>query len=226
MKKSQKYHKIMSLFKRNIEGDNKFIIGEWSTPELAYLKDKDWQFSEKYDGTNLRIMYDGKDIKYGGRSDNAQIPVELIYKLDELFKSDGKWQVFEELFGTQKTSEDSLSEMSVTLYGEGYGAKIQKGGGNYMSDGKGVDFILFDIQINGIYLERKNVEDIATKLGIKCVPIIGHGTLEEAIELVKKGFKSTCGDFIAEGIVARPKVELRTRRGDRIITKVKHIDFK
>jgi len=43
--------------------------------------------------------------------------------------------------------------------------------------------------------------------------------------MTKKGFKSQWGDFIAEGIVARPKTEMRTRRGERIITKVKYIDF-
>ena len=38
MKQSNKYHKILSLFKRNMEGDKKFIIGNWTTPELEYLK--------------------------------------------------------------------------------------------------------------------------------------------------------------------------------------------
>ena len=33
------------------------------------------------------------------------------------------------------------------------------------------------------------------------------------------------GDFIAEGIVARPKVTLFTRKGERLITKIKHRDF-
>ena len=80
--------------------------------------------------------------------------------------------------------------------------------------------------INGLYLERESVEDIARKIGLKIVPIIGRGTLEDAIEMTKKGFNSEWGEFIAEGLVARPVVELRTRRGDRIITKVKYRDFK
>lgn len=80
-------------------------------------------------------------------------------------------------------------------------------------------------QINGIWLERHNVDDIGRKLGIRSVPILGHGTLDEAIEMCKKGFKSHWGDFIAEGIVARPEVEMLTRRGERIITKVKYKDF-
>ena len=43
--------------------------------------------------------------------------------------------------------------------------------------------------------------------------------------MTRKGFSSQWGDFIAEGIVARPKVEMKTRRGDRIITKIKYRDF-
>jgi hypothetical protein len=41
----------------------------------------------------------------------------------------------------------------------------------------------------------------------------------------RKGFNSQWGNFLAEGIVARPKTELKTRRDDRIITKVKQRDF-
>ena len=214
-KLSWKYHKVMSIYKRSQE-TNKFIIGEYSTPEIKYLKDNQWSFSEKVDGTNLRVSYDGKDTVLAGRSDNAQIPVPLIYKIDELFKTIGQRQRLEKAFELEEGD-------MIYFYGEGYGAKIQKGGGNYIPDG--VSFVLFDVRVNDVYLERENVEDIAEKLGLDVVPIIGQGTLNDSIELVKKGFDSKWGKFLAEGIVARPKVELITRRGDRIITKVKHKDF-
>lgn len=45
------------------------------------------------------------------------------------------------------------------------------------------------------------------------------------IHEAEKGFKSQWGDFIAEGIVARPMTELKNRNGSRIITKIKHKDF-
>jgi hypothetical protein len=54
---------------------------------------------------------------------------------------------------------------------------------------------------------------------------MGEGTLTEAAELARVGFNSKWGDFMAEGIVARPEVELKTRAGHRIITKIKHRDF-
>jgi len=215
MKQSNKYHKILSLFKRNMEGDRKFLIGEWTTPELDFLKDKDWIWTEKVDGTNIRVMWNGKEVIFGGRSDEAQIHTALLMRLQELFMRMEPRQKFAEIFG--------IEEQDTVLYGEGFGAGIQKEGGNYMSDKQ--DFVLFDVSINGLCLERENVEDIASKFGLQIVPIIGHGTLEEAIALTKKGFKSKWGDFIAEGIVARPRIELLTRRGERIITKVKHKDF-
>jgi len=218
MKQSWKYHKIMSIYKRDDNSHN-FIVGNYSTPEIEFLKDKRWEFTEKVDGTNIRIKWDGKEVMYCGRSDNASIPLSLVYKLDELFKSfEGRERLIKSFI------KEENEELEVCLYGEGYGARVMKGGGNYIKDG--VDFVLFDVNINGMWLERKNVNDIAQKLNIKSVPILGQGTLDDAIEMTKKGFKSQWGDFIAEGIVARPLVELFTRRGDRVITKVKYKDFR
>ena len=108
------------------------------------------------------------------------------------------------------------------LYGEGFGAKIQKGGGNYRKD---QGFVLFDVVIDGIFLKREDVEDIANKLDIESVPIVGYGTLEDAVKTAKEGFCSNWGPFKAEGIVARPSVELLDRRGYRVITKIKCKDF-
>ena len=102
-------------------------------------------------------------------------------------------------------------------------AKIQKGGGNYRADG--VDFTLFDVRCGEVWLNRENVEDIAHKLEVQPVPIVGRGPLPEAIELTKAGIFSAWGDFSSEGLVMRPAVEMLDRRGHRIITKVKTKDF-
>jgi hypothetical protein len=214
-KLSWKYGKIMSIFQRD-EKTHKFL-SEYSTPEIKYLKDNKWSFQEKIDGKNIRVKWNGKEVVYAGRSDEAQLELSLVYKLDELFKSYEGIQNLVKVFQLQENEE-------VVFYGEGCGTKIQKGGERYNQNG--VDFILFDVLINDIYLEKHNVDDVAQKLGIKSAPIIGRGTLAEAIEMTKKGFKSQWGDFIAEGIVARPLTELFTRKGDRIITKIKYKDFK
>jgi len=94
---------------------------------------------------------------------------------------------------------------------------------NYISNG--ADFVLIDIKIDTWWLQRDNLEGIAAKLGIKIVPIVGEFTLDEAIVFTKKGFKSAWGDFPAEGIVLKPKVDLFTRKGERVITKMKTKDW-
>ena len=203
------YHKIQSVFKRD-EKTHKFIEGEWSLPEFEYLKDNQWTMTEKIDGTNIRIGWIPEvGINIGGRTDNAQIPTFLYQKLTERFTK-------EKLMGL-------FPETSVMLCGEGYGAKIQKGGGNYISSG--VDFILFDVKIDDWWLKREDVEDIAEKLGIQVVPIIHTGTIGEGISSVKSGVPSEFGSFEAEGLVLKPIVELKSRNGHRIITKLKHRDF-
>ena len=209
-----KYHKIQTIFKRDMSNKGKIIEGEFALPEIEFLKDNEWIFTEKVDGTNIRVMWDGEKVTFGGKTDNAQMPVFLLYKLQELFEGIVKEQIFKEVFG---------EEGGVCLYGEGYGAKIQKGGGNYIPDG--VDFVLFDVKIGDWWLKREDIEDIASKLGLRVVPIIGKGTISKMIDIVKKGFDSQWGDFIAEGIVAKPMVELKNSKGGRIITKIKYKDF-
>lgn len=214
------YHKINTIFKRDMTNKGMLQIGEYSLPVFEYLRDNDWVFTEKVDGTNVRVMWDGKRVSFNGKTDNAQMPMPLVTKLQELFEGTAKRQLFIDTFGGLNDPEE---DMEVCLYGEGYGAKIQKGGGNYMASG--VDFVLFDVKVSDWWLQREDVEDVASCLGIKAVPVIGHGTLHEAVELARSGFNSEWGNFPAEGIVLRPSEELRTRNGQRIITKIKHCDF-
>ena len=206
----REYPKIQSIFKRD-ERTHKFIEGEWSLVEFEYLKDNLWEATEKIDGTNIRVNWDAEsqEIRFGGRTDNAQVPTFLLDKCQTLFP--------------KEKFVENYPEVSMTLYGEGYGAKIQKGGGNYIPNG--VDFALFDILIDGWWLYRDNIEDIAHNLGIKCVPLIGVPTLLEGESLIRRGLQSHYGNFEAEGIVLKPFVALTNRKGERIITKMKHKDF-
>jgi hypothetical protein len=244
------YHKIQTLFKRHLDGPKKgkMIKGAWTTPALEDRAGNKWEFTEKVDGTNIRIgfstssPFDRTDfggltqVKFGGRTNNAVIPTPLQRHLEETF--------FDDLFMDNKLND-------IVLFGEGYGPKIQNGGKYFdqkfvMDPEVGLDkkhkFVLFDVKIGDTWLERHNVDDIARKLGIEHVPTIGHGTLHEAIEIVstgitfessggikrwgRGGLKSAWGDFEAEGIVARTATPLFDRRGERMITKIKAVDFK
>ena len=217
------YHKIHGLYKRYTEGEKKgkFIIGEYSRPEFKLLKDINWVWTEKIDGTNIRICYytnpNGQDVDFKGKTNRAELPKHLVERLYQLFTI----EKMEKIFGVGEELPD------VCLYGEGYGFKIQKGC-KYFNGEKEVGFILFDIKIGNTWLKREDLEDIARQLGIDIVPIIGYGTIDEAIECVKEAPKSRMGNggFIMEGLVIKPQVELLDRRGHRIITKIKVKDFK
>lgn len=216
------YQKINTLFLRD---EKKVIIpSSFTCDEFEYLKDCKWECTEKIDGTNIRVYisreYDGEDdwlygVSFMGRTNNSTIPEHLNLKLQQIFYRVDWKTVFPSL----------MPGDSVCLYGEGYGNKIQKGSSYISND---VDFILFDVKYNNWWLERKNCEDIANKCGIKIVPIVGYMTIPEAIDLVKKGFKSSISEdknLIAEGLVLKTPQGLLSRDGKRIITKIKHNDF-
>lgn len=205
------YHKIQTVFKRDERG--KIIDNEWSLPEFEYLQNNNWVWTEKVDGTNIRVMWESINdhINFGGKTDNAQIPAFLYERLQELFSV----EKFESVFD---------GDYPVCLYGEGYGKKIQKDGSNYKSDG--VDFVLFDVKIGDWWLTRESVYTIASKLGIDIVPVIRICPIQEAIDLVYDGFDSQWGNFMAEGLVGTPHIPLFSRNGSRVITKIKHKDFK
>jgi RNA ligase len=221
------YHKIQTVWHRDPANNHKTLLeGKWAEPEFEYLADNQWHFTEKVDGTNIRVIINEGRISFGGKTDNASLPAPLVSRLESRFHP----------------QRDRLLEMfphGGCLYGEGYGARIQKGGGNYRPD---QDFVLFDILVPGTgrladgsvtidplhpgwWLGREDQQEVAGKLGLDIVPLLGTGTLYDMIAEVRAGFDSVWGDFMAEGIVARPTVELRTRSGHRIITKLKHRDF-
>lgn len=208
----KEYHKIETLYERD-EKTKKLIIGKFRNPTVEFLKDNVWQFTEKVDGTNIRVYWDGHSVSFGGRTDNAQIPAHLINRLNELFGGETNAQMFEQKFG----------ETEVELFGEGYGAKIQNGGG-YRSD---VDFILFDVLISDNYQPRETVEDIAKYFGIDVVPIVLEGTLQDGVNYVLNNRNSIVAKngALIEGLVGRTKVETQDRCGKRNIVKIKYRDF-
>lgn len=207
----KEYGKIDTVFDRDPGNHFKTLLdGSWTRPEFGYLQNNDWQFTEKVDGTNIRVMWCGDDghVELGGKTENSQIPAILVNRLREVFM--------------EEKMAERFGEEDVCLYGEGFGAKIQ-GGGNYKSDG--VDFVLFDMKIGKWWLKRGDISSIASFFEVPSAPLVGIGTLHEMVYVARDGFKSAWGDFIAEGIVARPVVELTDRGGQRIITKIKYKDF-
>jgi hypothetical protein len=216
--KHPKYPKIPTLFSRDVETNYKHVIvGQFSTPELAALALTQWVFTEKLDGTNIRVGYHNGEVQFGGRTDKAQLPAPLAEYLLHTFPRDA----FDTVFGP--------IDKPVTLYGEGVGQGIQKVGGIY---GQRQHFVLFDVRVGDLWLEYDNVLAVAGELGVWAAPVVGTGDLWGMLQAVRQRevtsvhaemYNSTAAD--AEGIIARPAVTLLDRMGNRIITKLKLRDF-
>lgn len=210
----KKYHKIESLFERDMEGTKKLIQGKFRSPLVEYLKDNEWIFTEKIDGTNIRVHWDGHKVYFGGRTENAQIPTNLLYVLEDLFSKRESEELFEQKFG----------ENEVIFFGEGFGKKIQKDGDKYSEE---PDFALFDVLIGDIYLERSNVEELAKAFNCQVAPILLRGTIQEAIDYVKSDPASTIAQRPRhiEGVVGVPAQRIYSANGSRVIVKIKGEDY-
>ncbi len=216
---SIEYAKIDTLFERDPET---FVVNPDRLKHPVFGTIREWDVTEKVDGTNIRVEFcpavppneEGAGrpplVYFDGRTNNAKTPGDLLANLVKMFPV----EKFTSLFQTP-----------ITLYGEGYGAGIQKiKGGPYRPD---KSFILFDILIDGKWwMDPDQVEAIAKSLEIQSVPRLGRMTLPEIVTLVRSGRYSNLNpECEAEGIVARPIETLFDKRHERVILKLKTKDF-
>ena len=218
------YPKIQSLWKREgwyfdenkkkdpkyQNGRQSFIIGDYASEEFGNIKK--WHVDEKVDGTNIRIFYNDNKISFAGRTSQAQLPPKLLKYLQDHFTIDRMKSCF------PNTEE-------LIIFGEGYGPKIQAGGGNYRKE---VGFILFDIRIGRWWLKREDIELLGQNLEIPVVPSLGIMSEEEIIDLVKSKPLSKCSeiDHVMEGVVCRSAPLMLYRNGNPVKFKLKCIEFR
>ena len=186
-----------------------------------------------------------------GRNDNSQIPPNLLKHLQDTFTLEGLqslWRCKSDCnicpgngwvgysVDNSLAMCENLNSYPITLYGEGYGGGIQKGGSEYTSKTKGgaVSFRLFDVLVGDTWLRRSDVEDVAEKLGIKCVPLLTRDfawTLNSIPAFVRGGVESLVAKeggtdgHQAEGVVAFTEEPLYNNRGQRLMFKLKVEDF-
>jgi len=226
------YFKINSIYKRNMtetdpvtgelkfvdkgKSGNKLILGNFACEEFNNIKR--WRVDEKIDGTNIRIMYREGEVSFGGRTDSAQIPAHLYNYLSKTFTIDKLDKAF-------PREGETMEFPNVTIFGEGYGPKIQEPmGSNYRQD---VSFICFDIKILNWWIDRGYVRHLCGELGIDCVPEIGIMTNEEIFDFVGTLPLSRISKVpqMMEGVICRPEPLVLFRNQNPLIFKLKCKDI-
>jgi len=214
-----KYPKIDTLFARD---PDTFKVREWESRREEFLVPSAWRVTEKIDGTNIRVGWDGERVYFGGRTDRAHVPQGVLAFVREVFTQGN----LEAVFGEQ---DSRLPAPGFVFYGEGYGPGIQKGG-CYRSEGQA--FRLFDVLApGGFWLAWSDVVDVAWKIGVKTAPDLGLLPLGAAIDAATAPWSYAASEdsgnagSCREGVVARSEPLLLDRRGRRLIWKLKRKDF-
>lgn len=209
------YPKIPTIFERQEDGSKLLDETKFSRESLEYLKDNTWLGTEKLDGTNIGIVWDGHKVHIQGRTEDSSFSALQFEYLMEKFGGGDNEELFEQNFG----------EKPVVFYGELVGKGVQACGGCYCPDG--YRFIMFDIYFPGshVWADKAALLSFSDMFGVEYTKPVISGTLEACVNFVKNMPKSTYGNLLMEGIVARPYIEMFDNRGRRVITKIKVCDF-
>lgn len=180
---------------------------DWTMPELEYLADIPFIWTEKIDGTNLRVIFDSAgDFEIRGRTDKAQLHPDLIRNVTAMFQN--------------------VEASNLIFFGEGYGAGIQKIGANYRPDKSFIGFDLYNTEKDFFY-PFELTKELYGHHKIDFVPeFLPKYSIYEMMQFLAGEPKSYFGDFEPEGYVGQPLVPLYTQYGERIKIKMKVRDFK
>jgi len=212
-----KYTKFSSPFVK----DDKFK----NIVELAQvLPTGIWIKTEKVDGTNIRIILTKqtvvikREILIGSR--------KLILNTED--KGSKQYMDCLKEVNLNKIAEYFKDvDSTVVIYGEGYGAGVQKGG----IYSKEKNFRVFDIRIGEAYQNFEYVQKVCIDNQLNIVPIVGQAEEIGYLECLKslKNFNETLikeGDGgKPEGLVYKFEPVLLNKYKERLIFKVKFKDF-
>lgn len=238
------YPKIETLFERG--EDFKVDTSQMRLPEFDIPRR--WLITEKVDGTNVRFFYSpSKDLGIDGEPLVTAPVLSIFGRTNKAQFTDEQKSYLEGLVTLEQMQNKFDGDSTVILYGELYGAGINSGGW-YRKEGLG--FRLFDVQVGDWWLDWHNVDDIAETFGLQTVPTVPNpvtgahqwdiwsswdGVLtamfsEEPIDGLNRSqvARDEGGDGLRrpEGIVARTTPLLFTRKGERLMWKLKFKDFK
>jgi hypothetical protein len=210
-------------------------------PEFSLVDPHAWFFTEKIDGTNVRLIMReeiagaGDELRHyvelRGRTDRANMPGDLKVEVSS--------EQIARLFGAFEMPPFSI----ITLYGEAYGAGIQKGGG--YSPTKRTRFFDMVTQSRQYTEEHDDLglslpsfrtwahlNRATSILGLDTVPIIHFGNIPWAVDAVAAGIPSIVAEqdggsgVEMEGLVGRTEPYLYDFRGHRVFFKIKTKDLR
>lgn len=211
------YPKIQSPYKRNETG---VFIPEFSLQVFSYLFDNIWLIYEKIDGFNVRVIWDGENVHFNGKSDNTAFTVAQLSYLNSIFKPN--------LFAPFDPC---------VIYGELVGPKCN---GNVYKL-KEHEFVLFDSyrSSNAEWNKLSNagwqgtdfLDELCTLFKIRRSPCIAVMPLRYCVrQFLNKTLDTSYmistmfPGMASEGFILRPECELTTSRNERVITKLKFRD--
>ena len=215
------YTKIPALFKRD-SANPKIVTDVYKDRYVEALADFPiWSVTEKLDGANTRIHWDGYVVRVGSRRTWQHQPniVDAILSsypyLEAMFEQDF------DRGGLAPIDDD------VTVYGEAIGAGVQSGG----AYGDKIRFIAFDVKVGGKYLDNRDARDVVWKLGLDFVERRGSGLVSatEIHQLMSQRHShwphSTYREDDPEGFVLKTVPPLYKANGDRVMVKLTYRDL-
>lgn len=204
---------------------------------------------EKVHGTSAHVRYKKYHSERAESApEDAAHPVPVPGTVDGItfFSGGAKHEDFVKLFGTIEHVSDMLSdeklpilgkfrevfaadpEVDVTVYGEAYGGKMQGMRDTYGPD---LQFIAFEVKINGHWLAVPQATAVVQSLGLEFVPwkmieadrvMIDAERDAESLVAIRRGMGR---DKKREGVVLRPPFEVTLNDGSRVIAKHKAVEF-
>jgi hypothetical protein len=169
---------------------------------------------EKVHGTSAHIQWTNNHLTFfsgGEKHDN------FVALFDQ--------QKLVDYFAPKYTDKDD----KVYIYGEAYGGKQQ---GMNKTYGPKLHFIVFDVNINGTWLDVPKAEEYALSLGLEFVPYelvstdidaLNHERDRDSIVAMRRDMGE---GHIREGVVLRPPFEVRLNGGGRCMMKHKRDEFR
>lgn len=239
------YPKISCPFLRVNPKDKMVDLNQYSDKYADLLSNVEFSATEKVDGKNTNIIYDGNNVKFEGHTDKTTWTPEEETWIKNKFINDGFIQMCEQQFG----------EKTVQFCGELIGPKIQSN--IYKLDD--YKFIVFDIKINNVFISREFVKEITNTLYMDTIDIYTSTLMYCAFNYTNIPNKFKEKDYSAsdplyltikewaefmqsidkqlfigsrfnpnveiEGFVIRPRYELIKPNGERVIYKIKYKDI-